>query len=145
MGPEARYAAHYDRLMASGLYEALVSRKLLIPHTEVHLGPLDTGAHRVLRPEPLPFVSYPYEWCPGQIRAAALLTLDVLSLALDHGLVLKDASVFNVQFIAGPCSSTPCRSKRMSKDAPGSPIGSFASTSCRLLPSRRLSIRVSWD
>ena len=65
---EARYAPHYDRLMASGLYEKLVGRGLLLPHTENPLGPLDGGAYRVLRPERLPFISYPYEWCPGQLR-----------------------------------------------------------------------------
>jgi ribosomal protein L11 methylase PrmA len=85
--------------MESGLYETLVARGLLVPHEEVPLGPSDQEAYRVLRPDPLAFVSYPYEWCPGQLRAASILTLDVLEAALQHGLVLKDASAFNVQFI----------------------------------------------
>jgi hypothetical protein len=96
---EARYARHYDRLMASGLYERLVAASQLVPHEEVPLTLLDRGAYRVLRPEPLQFVSYPYEWCPGQLRAAALLTMDVMQAALEHGLILKDASAFNVQFV----------------------------------------------
>jgi ribosomal protein L11 methylase PrmA len=96
---EASYARHYDRLMASGLYDALVADGRMVPHQEVPVGPQDGGAYRVLRPEPLAFVSYPYEWCAGQLREAALLTLDLMRAALERGLVLKDASAFNVQFI----------------------------------------------
>lgn len=96
---EPRYGPHYDRLMASGLYGKLLTRGALIAHEEVARTPLDEGAYRILRPEPLPFISYPYEWCPGQLRAAALLTIDVMQASLDHGLILKDASAFNVQFM----------------------------------------------
>ena len=93
------YARHYETLKSSGLYDALVTRRLLVPHVEV---PLDEaaspGAAYVLRPERIPFVSLPYEWCFSQLRAAALLTLRVQQLALEHGMILKDASAFNVQF-----------------------------------------------
>ena len=96
---EVCYAPHYDRLMASGLYERLVAQGFLVAHTEVPLGPLDQGAYRVLRPDRLPFISYPYEWCAGQLRAGALLTLEVMQMALEHGLILKDANAFNIQFV----------------------------------------------
>ena len=43
-------------------------------------------------------VSYPYEWPFGMLRDAALLELDLLLAALDEGLVLKDASPYNVQW-----------------------------------------------
>ncbi|MGZ8481529.1 MAG: SAM-dependent methyltransferase, partial [Candidatus Limnocylindria bacterium] len=46
-------------------------------------------------------ISYPYEWCFGQLQAAALLTLDIQSRALDAGMRLRDASAYNVQFEAG--------------------------------------------
>jgi SAM-dependent methyltransferase len=52
----------------------------------------------VLRHERVPFVSYPYEWPFGMLKAAALLELDLLLAALDEGLVLKDASPYNVQW-----------------------------------------------
>jgi hypothetical protein len=55
----------------------------------------------VIRPELIPFISYPYEWCFGQLRAAAIVTLDLQLGALEHGMVLKDASAFNIQFRAG--------------------------------------------
>jgi ribosomal protein L11 methylase PrmA len=92
------YAPHYDHLLASGLYEALVQDGHLVPHREV---PGRPGAHRTLEPERIPFVSYPSEWTFGQRRAAALLTLDVTERALDRGMVLKDASAYNVQFRGG--------------------------------------------
>ncbi|MGZ8474738.1 MAG: SAM-dependent methyltransferase [Candidatus Limnocylindria bacterium] len=46
-------------------------------------------------------ISYPYEWCFGQLQEAALLTLDLQSRALDAGMRLRDASAYNVQFEAG--------------------------------------------
>jgi ribosomal protein L11 methylase PrmA len=96
---EPRYAPHYDRLMSSGLYEALTADGRLVAHEEVAPGPADAGAYRILKPQPVPFVSYPYEWAPGQLKAAAGLTLDVMQAALERGLVLKDASAYNVQFV----------------------------------------------
>ena len=93
------YAAHYDHLRASGLYDALVAQSMLVRHDEadLELAP-QPGAFKVLRPERVPTVSLPYEWCFGQLRAAALLTLRIQQLAIGHGMVLKDASAFNVQF-----------------------------------------------
>jgi hypothetical protein len=56
-------------------------------------------AYKLLRPEPIPYISYPYEWCFSQLKDAALLTLKVAAQALQRGMVLKDASAYNVQFI----------------------------------------------
>ena len=55
----------------------------------------------MLEPERVPFISYPYEWSFGQLRDAALLTLDLQERALARGLTLRDASAYNVQFVAG--------------------------------------------
>jgi hypothetical protein len=96
------YAEDYDSLMASGLYESLVDRELLIPHQEIGLdGAASDGAHRVLRPQPIPFISYPYEWSFSQLRGAALTTLAVQKRALECGMTLKDASAYNIQFLRG--------------------------------------------
>ncbi|MCX7017045.1 MAG: class I SAM-dependent methyltransferase [Candidatus Sumerlaeota bacterium] len=96
------YRAHYARLMDSGLCEELNRAGLLIPHEEVE-GDVSASpeAYRILRPQLIPFVSYPYEWCFGQLRDAALATLDIQRRALDHGMTLKDASAYNVQFQNG--------------------------------------------
>jgi hypothetical protein len=89
----------YRRLMSSGLYERLIGEGLLIPHREEAASrSWPDGAQSVLLPEVVPYISYPYEWSFGQLRDAALLTLRVAELALAHGMSLKDASAFNVQF-----------------------------------------------
>lgn len=94
-----RYREDYDRLHASGLYEELTGAGLLIPHEEVDGEPQRSpDAYKVIRPEQIPFISYPYEWCFSQLRDAALLTLDIQKRCLDKGMSLKDATGYNVQF-----------------------------------------------
>ncbi len=93
------YARDYDRLMSSGLYRAITDAGQLIAHEEVRLLTDIGGTYRVLRPERIPFVSYPWEWSFSQLRDAALLTLDIAEQARERDMVLKDASAFNVQFI----------------------------------------------
>ncbi|MBQ7651077.1 MAG: hypothetical protein IJS15_08965 [Victivallales bacterium] len=46
----------------------------------------------------VPYITYPYEWCFSQLREAAVLTLELMRGALDYGMILKDASAFNVAF-----------------------------------------------
>lgn len=93
------YADHYARLMESGLYEKLVESGLLIPHIESGQIPADPeSCHKVIQPERVPFISYPYEWSFSQLKDAALATLSIQKLALKSGMILKDASAYNMQF-----------------------------------------------
>ncbi len=94
----ASYREDYAHLIGSGLYDALTAAGLLIPHEEAATAPLDARAHLILRPERIPFLSYPYEWCFSQLKAAALATLAIEEHALAHGMSLKDASAYNIQF-----------------------------------------------
>lgn len=92
----------YDLLMNSGLYDELVKKSLLAAHKEV--APFkeltdDQKRYKIIKPEQIPFISYPYEWTFMQLREAAQLTLHVMQAALAHGMILKDASAYNVQFI----------------------------------------------
>lgn len=96
------YSEHYNHLMDSGLFRELVKAGLLLDHQEVELpAPKPEIAYKIIQPELIPFVSYPYEWSFSQLKDAALLTLDLHQHALQHGMVLKDASAFNIQFKAG--------------------------------------------
>jgi hypothetical protein len=95
------YREHYDRLMGGGLYASLTRDGLLLPHEEVARPPLAPGAYKTLKPRQLAFISYPYEWSFSQLKDAALLTLDVQARSLAAGMVLKDASAYNVQFVGG--------------------------------------------
>jgi ribosomal protein L11 methylase PrmA len=93
------YAEDYDALIQSGLYDSLTAAGLLVSHEEV-AGELaqSENAYKVLRPEPIPFISYPYELAFSALKAAALATLDIQARALEFGMSLKDASAFNIQF-----------------------------------------------
>lgn len=96
------YEQEYARLMESGLYEKLVKAGLLIPHVEVEQAPADEETVlKVIQPERVPFISYPYEWSFGELKSAALATLSIQKRALKLGMVLKDASAYNIQFVRG--------------------------------------------
>jgi len=96
------YADDYKRLMESGLYEKLIKTGLLVPHTESDIRPADEKrSFKILCPERVPFISYPYEWSFGQLKDAALATLSIQKRALVLGMSLKDASAYNIQFRNG--------------------------------------------
>jgi SAM-dependent methyltransferase len=52
----------------------------------------------VLKHKLIEFPSYPYEWSSSMLFEAALITLDISEKILDEGLILKDATPFNVLF-----------------------------------------------
>jgi len=89
-------------LMDSGLYEKLVKASLLIPHVEADQAPAESGAaFKVIQPERVPFISYPYEWSFSQLKDAALATLAIQKRAMKLDMSLKDASAYNIQFVRG--------------------------------------------
>lgn len=90
----------YDALVDSGLYGSLIEQNLVVRHEVVSHPPMEKDtSYRVLRVQRVPFISYPYEWCFSQLKDAALLTLSIQKIALEHGVSLKDSSAYNVQFI----------------------------------------------
>lgn len=96
------YQDDYALLMKSGLYQNLVDDGLLIPHEEVNTEPFDSeNTYRVICPERIPFISYPYEWSFGQLKDAALITLALQKHALAYEMSLKDSSAYNIQFWRG--------------------------------------------
>jgi len=97
------YKKDYDLLMSSGLYRQLSKAKALITHQELslNLSPLLEIAYKIIKPQQLGFISYPYEWCFNQYKDAAILTLSIARRALEYGISLKDASAYNIQFLDG--------------------------------------------
>jgi hypothetical protein len=96
------YSAEYSLLMDSGLYARLIKAGLLVSHEEVNVTPAESAqAFKVIQPEYVPFISYPYEWSFGLLKEAALATLSIQKRALKAGMTLKDASAYNIQFIRG--------------------------------------------
>jgi SAM-dependent methyltransferase len=93
------FAAEWDAFEASPLKPRLIEERRLIRYEPVGLDLAATpGAHAVIRPERIEFLSYPYEWTFGELREAALLTLDIQLEAIAAGWTLKDASAYNIQF-----------------------------------------------
>ena len=93
------YKEDYTLLMRSGLYKALVNDGFLIHHEEINAEPVFPQiSYKVIKPEIIPFISYPYEWCFSQLKDAALLTLKIQKKAFEFGMSLKDCSAYNVQF-----------------------------------------------
>jgi hypothetical protein len=98
-----KYREEYDLLMSSGLYDQLNKSRTLIAHKEValDLAPRPDIAYKVIQPEIVDFISYPYEWCFNQLKDAAILTLAIARRVLEFGMSLKDASAYNIQFHQG--------------------------------------------
>lgn len=97
------YKQDYELLMTSGLYSKLTEEGLLISHAEVEDKKikLEGDGWRIIQPMPIPFISYWYEWPFQMLKDAALLTLQIQKIAIQHGMSLKDASAFNIQFFHG--------------------------------------------
>ena len=96
------YREDFDHFMDSGLCSSLVDAGLLVSHEEVALPVAERlECYKILRPEPLPFISYPFEWSFSQLQDAALTTLAIQKRSLDRGMSLKDSTAYNIQFREG--------------------------------------------
>ncbi len=93
--------AAYEGLMNSGLYKKLTEKEILLPHIECSGVTGEQACHKIIQPEQLPFISYHWEWPFAQLQEAALLTLEAARIALDHGMMLKDATPYNIQWHEG--------------------------------------------
>ncbi len=91
------YFKQYHALKEQGIFKTLIKNKLLIAHQETAVS--DDGI--VITPEPIPFITNPYEWSFEQYKHAALHTLQVHKFALSKGFILKDASAYNITFHKG--------------------------------------------
>ncbi len=94
--------ASFETVLAAGFLDELVQTGALVPFERVEdaaLLDLFPEAELLFEHPKLTYVSYPYEWSFFQLRDAALLQLDIAIKALDAGVVLSDATAYNIQFI----------------------------------------------
>lgn len=99
----------YQAFIESGLARKKFHHGRLIETQEISspddslikAGKASTGknADLLLEHERVPFISYPYEWSYAQLKDAALFHLELLKKALDHNLMMSDASAYNIQFM----------------------------------------------
>lgn len=90
------YFKEYDHFMDT-VYPELLAEEWIIPHKELSR----TAERIVIAPEMIDFISYPYEWTFTDLKRAALTTLRINQVALKHGMMLKDASAYNIQWYKG--------------------------------------------
>jgi len=98
-----RYATEYDHLIQSGLYDTLTTQRLMVSHTEVPLTEAHPDCYKRLYPQQLNFISYPFEWSYGQWRQVLLTYININKIALEHGMILKDATSYNFTFCDNKC------------------------------------------
>ena len=93
------YKEHFDYFIESGLYNKLLESNLIVSHKEINKESFEfEGSYKIIQPEKIRQISYPYEWSFSQLKDAALLTLKIQKIAIEFGMTLKDATGFNVQF-----------------------------------------------
>ncbi len=95
------YQEAYEHLMNGGLYQKLADKGWIIRHEEAENLQADFPSYKTILPEQMTIWSYPYEWSFSQLKDAALLTLKLAITGLEHGMILKDANAYNIQFAAG--------------------------------------------
>src|ERR1043165_7296609 len=96
------FKEHFEDFIKSGLYDHLVNDELLISHEEIKENISgDANWYTTLKPQKIQFPSYPSEWSFDMLKDAALLTLKLVKKSIPFGLILKDASPYNIQWHDG--------------------------------------------
>lgn len=88
----------WQALSRTAFFKRLTAEGRLVPTEQIQDGEAAERWAAVLKHEKIPFISYPYEWCFGMLRQAALLQLELLKAALEEGFIVKDATPFNIQW-----------------------------------------------
>ena len=95
----------YRKLQEKPFYKKLVETGKVIGTREISAEenplPDDLKAQWAgfLEHDPVPVISYPYEWTFSMLKAAASLQLHLVERAVSNGFTLKDATPYNIQFV----------------------------------------------
>jgi ribosomal protein L11 methylase PrmA len=95
------YKENWEVLSSSSFFHDFIKEGKLPAYTEETVSDYfnNPTIYKILKVQPIPFISYPNEWSFEQLKKAALLTLTIQKKALENNFTLKDASAFNVQFM----------------------------------------------
>jgi len=93
----------FRKLSSTKFYQNAINSGSIIATQEIPAVKIPSGLDSrnwagILAHEKISFISYPYEWCFGMLKDAALLHLKLLSDALEEDFILKDSSSFNIQW-----------------------------------------------
>ena len=92
----------YEAVRDSGAVAQSVASGFLIASEELEPAERPAAlshADYVLEHPRIAYISYPYEWSFGQLKAAALHHLDFQLSLFDRGVSLSDATAYNIQFV----------------------------------------------
>jgi hypothetical protein len=96
------FKEHFDHFIQSGCYEHLVKKRLIVTHENIEENLTgDDHYYKTILPQRVDFISYPYEWSFDRLKDAAILTLQLVKEALAFGIILKDATPYNIQWYNG--------------------------------------------
>jgi ribosomal protein L11 methylase PrmA len=96
-----RARADYEAVRDIPLVRELISDGTIIGSRELapeQASQLVPEAAHVIEHDPVPFISYPYEWPFALLQRTARFHLDLQLRLLEAGVMLSDASAYNVQF-----------------------------------------------
>ena len=93
---EPNYAARWKELTDQGMISDLIRDGLLVESELTNLT-VESG-RAILRHRRIPVVSYCYEWVPGMLKDAALVTLELCIRLAEKGLTLQDGHPWNLLF-----------------------------------------------
>ncbi|MCA0402997.1 MAG: class I SAM-dependent methyltransferase [Proteobacteria bacterium] len=91
------YFHQYLHLLESGLYSRLVEEKALVSHELIK----QSNNKIIIEPQNISLITYSYEWPFHLLKDSALLTLKITKIALEYGMILKDATSYNIQLKDG--------------------------------------------
>ena len=78
-----------------------IPQRFIFPVSSRYLAIVALLHTMICKPEKIPFISYPYEWCFSQLQQAAVTTLEIQKTAMNYNMTLKDCSSYNIQFHNG--------------------------------------------
>ena len=97
-----RYQQHYEYANSHNVFKEAIEKKLLLSFEETDAVIINSIDHyKTLLPQQIDFITYPWEWSFEQLRDAAIVTLEICRIALKKGMILKDATPLNLQFVDG--------------------------------------------
>jgi SAM-dependent methyltransferase len=104
-GLDAASLVIYRRLSGEPFFQKLVEEGHVIRTEQVKAdnsvakAVMADGWAGVLEHEPVPFVTYGYEWTFSMLKDAAQLQLHLIEKSLENGWTLKDATAYNIQWV----------------------------------------------
>ena len=92
----------FDHFISSGCYDHFIKKQWLVSHEEIVKNFTGSpGWYKTLKPQRVPFISYSSDWCFDMLKDAALLTLQMAKECIQFGVILKDATPYNIQWLDG--------------------------------------------